>query len=451
MGEDEIVRVIDTGSKQIIQFIGPIEGATKAVAVNSDGTLVAAAIGADIQIWDTQSGEEVQRLTGNWEDEAVQEEWLGHLEDITTLAFSPDGTLIASGSDDTIVAFWDLESGAGKWKGENHFASITKLVFSPDGKSVLSSSADFKSRIFRVPGGKSSDTFVGHLSAVNTIALGVLPDTLITGGADGSIRQWDIANTSVSHIEWTKLGVQPTWGALFSAWLLISGVIGLVVCGDYQNAKGWSHLLSLGLFIIGPVISLGLPILEATSYPLSWSLRLIAMGPLLLLAAWYAVLVSILLRERVVAYYDASDTLELSDQLMVNQRTQTIRSSLFVGAVWIFLVVALYSILRRFNLDIPFMQHFLQFIMAGLRANTIRLRNLDRWRCGTCFARCTGASIKKPDRKRLFRVLYLPYPWYTSFGPGLYLVSWVAAPRYRPLSCSSRHPGIECKLRRLYD
>ena len=365
VGEDGIVRVIDTGSGQITQFIGPIEGATKAIAVSSDGAQVAAAVGSEIQIWNAQTGEEVQRLTGSWVDEAVQDDWLGHLEDITTLVFSPDGTLIASGSDDTIVAFWDLESGLVVWTGENHFASITKLVFNPDGKSVLSSSADFKSRIFRVPGGKSSDTFVGHLSAVNAIALGIQPDTMITGGADGSIRQWDIANTSVSHIEWTKLGVQPTWGSLISVWLLISGVIGFVCLWGLYKRKGWSQLLSLGLFIIGPIISLGLPILEATSYPLPWTLKLVVMAPLLLLAAWYAMLVIILMREQVIAYYDAPDTLELSEQLSVNQRNRTIRSSLFVGAVWIFMVVALYSILRRFNLDIPFMRHFLPFIMAG--------------------------------------------------------------------------------------
>jgi polar amino acid transport system permease protein len=203
------------------------------------------------------------------------------------------------------------------------------------------------------------------LSGVNTITPGVLPDTLITGGADGSVRQWDIANTSISHIEWTKLGVQPIWGDLLSAWLLLSGVIGFICLWGLSKRKGWSSLLSLGLYIIGPVIVLGLPILEATSYPLSWGLRLLSMGPLLLLAAWYTILVLILMRERVLAYYDAPDTLELSEQLMINQRTRTIRSSIFVGAVWIFLVVALYSVLRRFNLDVPFMQHFLQFIMTG--------------------------------------------------------------------------------------
>jgi polar amino acid transport system permease protein len=365
IGDDMFVRVIDTVSGQITQMIGPIDNATKAVAISSAGNKVATGIGAEIQIWDTRDGAELQKLTGQWEDEAVQEDWLGHSEDVSALLFSPDDTLLVSGSDDTIVYYWELETGEVKWASANHFASITKLVFTPDGSSILSSSADFKSRIFRVPGGKSSDTFVGHLSAVNTIALGVLPDTLITGGADGSIRQWDIANTSVSHIEWTKLGVQPIWGGLLSGWLLLSGVIGFVSLRGLSNRKGWSHLLSLGLFIIGPVIVLGLPILEATSYPLPWPRRLMVMGNLLFLAAWYAMLVIVLMRERVIAYYDALDTLELSEQLMINRRTRTIRSGLFVGAVWVFLIVALYSILRRFNLDIPFMQHFLTFIITG--------------------------------------------------------------------------------------
>jgi len=360
-----VVQVIDLQSGQIIQSIGPTDGVSNSVAVNSNGTLVAAGVGTEIQIWDAHSGQEVQRLVGKWEDEAVQEDWMGHVEDVTTLVFSPDDTLLASGSDDTSVAFWELESGEVQWTGENHFASVTKLVFAPDGKTILSSSADYKSRIFRVPGGKSSDTFVGHMSAVNTVALGIQPNTLITGGADGSIRLWDITNTSIMHIEWTALGVQPMWGNLLSIWLLLSGVVGFICLWGLSKRKGWGHLLSLGLYIIGPVIALGLPILEATSYSLPWSLRLVAMGPLLVLAAWYTMLVAIMMRERVVVYYDAPESLVLAEQLMINQRARTIRSGLFVGAVWVFMIVALYSVLRRFNLDIPFMQHFLPFIMAG--------------------------------------------------------------------------------------
>ncbi len=364
IGEDGIVRVFDVESGQIIQSIGPSEGTKLAVAVNADGSLVAAGDGAEIQIWDTQTGERILKLEGYWEDE-TQEQWLGHQKAVTSLVFSPDDQLLVSGSADKVITFWDLETGEARFLGEGHFATINELVFDQDGKNVHSASADFKAKIWRVPGGKSSDTFVGHLSGVNTVANGPQTNTFLTGGDDGSLRLWDISNTSMIHIEWTEMGVQPTWGDLLSIWMLFSGILGLVCLWGLWKSKLWSHLLSLGLYIIGPTIVLGLPILETTSYPLSLSIRLLIALPLLIMAAWYTLLVFVLMRETVVLSYEAPESASLSEKLMISQRTQAIRSGLFVGAVWIFLVVLLYSLLRRFNLDLPFMQHFLPFIMAG--------------------------------------------------------------------------------------
>lgn len=364
IGEDGIVRVFDLESGQMIQSIGPTEGTKLAVAVNADGSLVAAGDGADIHIWDAQTGESIQRLEGYWEDE-TQEQWLGHREDVTALVFSPDSQLLVSGSTDKIISFWDLESGEVNWTGEGHFSTINELIFDQQGKDVHSASADFKSKIWRVPGGKSSETFVGHLSGVNTVAIGPQANTFLSGGDDGSLRLWDITTTSMIHIEWTALGVQPIWGDLLSIWMLLSGILGLVCLWGLWKRQVWSHLFSLGLYIIGPIIALGLPILEITSYPLSWSLRLLIALSLLILAAWYALLVIVLMREPVALFYEAPESTGLADKLMISQRTRTIRSGLFVAAVWVFLVVLLYSLLRRFNLDIPFMQHFLPFIMAG--------------------------------------------------------------------------------------
>ncbi|MGD9092100.1 MAG: ABC transporter permease subunit, partial [Anaerolineales bacterium] len=364
IGEDGIVRVFEVESGQMIQSIGPTEGTKLAVAVNADGSLVAAGDGADIQIWDAQTGESIRRLEGYWEDE-TEEQWLGHDEEVTALVFSPDGQLLVSGSLDKVISFWDLESGEVNWLGEGHFATINELLFDQEGKNVHSASADFKSKIWRVPGGKSSETFVGHLSGVNTVSHGPQTTTFLSGGEDGSLRLWDITNTTMIHIEWTALGVQPIWGDLLSIWMLLSGILGLVCLWGLWKRQVWSHLLSLGVYIIGPTIVLGLPILEITSYPLSLSVRLLIALPLLILAAWYALLVIVLMREPIALFYEAPESADLAEQLMISQRTRTIRSGIFVGAVWVFLVVLLYSLLRRFNLDIPFMRHFLPFIMAG--------------------------------------------------------------------------------------
>jgi polar amino acid transport system permease protein len=366
-GDDGTVRVFDTASWQTLQTIGPNENTILVVALNSDGSQVAAGDGPDIQIWDANTGQAVKKLQGYWQDPAVQDQWFGHHAAVTALAFSPDGQMLVSGSADRSqnVAFWDLESGQVRWMGDGHFDKVTQLVFNAEGNNVYSSSADYKLRIWQIPGGRSSDTFIGHLNAVNTVALNPISENFISGGEDGSVRLWDRKTTQATHIVWTAIGVQPVWGKLFSGWLLFSGLLGLVALWGLWRVRSWGHTLALGLFILGPLVVLGLPILEATSYPISWLDRFLATLPLLVSGGWYAFLAVTLTREPVAVYYEAPQAMTLADQLMVSQRNRLIRSSLYVAAAWILLIVLLYSVLRRFNLDIPFMINFFPFIMQG--------------------------------------------------------------------------------------
>jgi polar amino acid transport system permease protein len=365
LGEDGVVNIWDVATGQVLRSIGPHEKARRVVTLSPDGARVAAGDGANIQIWDARSGEPVGRLEGYWEDEATQEEWLGHKGEVTALAFSPDGELLVSGSTDKTILFWDPESGRVIGSGEGHYASITRLVFNQEGNSVLSGSADNKAKTWRVPGGKVSATFIGHLGTVKGVAYGSDAATILSAGDDGTVRLWDVVSTSVSHTEWTQKGLQPIWGKLFGVWMLVSGLVGLVCLGGLWRLWGWGHLLALALYIVGPIIVLGLPLLDTISYPFSLGTRLGIAWPLLVPAAWYAGLVVALMREAVVLPYEAPRGAALAEQLMTSLRTRKLRSGLFIGAVWVLLLVALYSVLRRFNLDIAFMGHFFSFIMKG--------------------------------------------------------------------------------------
>jgi polar amino acid transport system permease protein len=124
-------------------------------------------------------------------------------------------------------------------------------------------------------------------------------------------------------------------------------------------------LLVLGLFILGPIVVLGLPLFETLTYPLSFVTKLQIAWPLLLLAAWYIGLLVLLTREPVALQYETYRAAPLSDQIMISRRTHRVRLGIYGVAVWIALLVILYSVLRRFNLDVAFMGNWLEFIMQG--------------------------------------------------------------------------------------
>ncbi|MEE8392640.1 MAG: ABC transporter permease subunit [Anaerolineae bacterium] len=375
VGADGVVRVFDVALGQMLQSIGLNENAKLAVALSSDGALVAADDGVNIQLWDTHTGDPIRTLAGYCEEdetkatreecEEADEEWLGHKKEVTALAFSPDGTLLASGSADTTIIFWEVETGAVKWPSAGHWSEVSRMVFHPDGNAMLSGGRDNKIRNWRLPGGKSTAYYEGHLSAVNGVAFGWDAETILTAGEDGTVRVWETANQKTTYIEWTRHGLQPVWGKLLRDWMLVSALIGLVGLWGLWKAQPWGHLLVLALYVLGPIIVLGLPLLEVLTYPLSLGVQLQIAWPLLALAVWYTAVVITLMRESVAIVYEAPQSLSLSERLTTGQRTVKMRVGIFVAAVWFLVLVILYSVLRRFNLDVAFMGHFFSFIMEG--------------------------------------------------------------------------------------
>ena len=117
------------------------------MAVAPDGRLIAADLREDhsIHLWHLGSGREVAKLDG--------------LGDVApTLAFSPDGRLLAAGCGDYLkstersVRLWELASGREVRRFEGHRSGVTRVAFLPDGRSLVSSSADATVVVWDVTG-----------------------------------------------------------------------------------------------------------------------------------------------------------------------------------------------------------------------------------------------------------------------------------------------------------
>ena len=127
----------------------------------------------------------------------------GHIDIVTSVKYSPDGTRIVSGANDNTVKVWNAETGA--LLNTLQVTSVVNAVaYSPDGTKIVSGSDDQNVKVWDAETGALLNTLEGHTRLVNSV--GYRPDgtRIVSGSSDNTIKVWDaetgaLLNTIEGH------------------------------------------------------------------------------------------------------------------------------------------------------------------------------------------------------------------------------------------------------------
>ena len=172
--------------------------AALSVAFSSDGRLLASGSNDNntVRLW---------RVENRRYDAALR----AHISSVNAVVFSPDGRLLASGSSDNTVRLWLVKYRQYMAALQAHTNSVNAVAFSPDGQLLASGSSDNTVRLWLVKYRQCVATLQAHTNSVNAVAFSPDGQLLASGSSDKTVRLWRVKDrqcvaTLQGHTGWVR-------------------------------------------------------------------------------------------------------------------------------------------------------------------------------------------------------------------------------------------------------
>ncbi|MCC5616196.1 serine/threonine protein kinase [Nostoc sp. CHAB 5836] len=196
---DKTIKLWDANTGTEICTITGHQLQVNSVVFSPQGQLLASAsYDRTIRLWQIPALESFQRKFENRPCHSLLGILSGHAWAVLTVAFSPDGQILATGSDDNTIKLWEVNTGQLICTLVGHSWSVVAVAFTADGETLLSASCDKTVKLWRVSTAEEIVTLSGHIDSVSAVAVSKVTQLIASGSRDKTIKLWQLVEQNNS-------------------------------------------------------------------------------------------------------------------------------------------------------------------------------------------------------------------------------------------------------------